>query len=321
MSDASHLQNVDWPALVGSELPLPRTLASTGGGTLAVLSAADELAGHHDVDVVIRRAVELCRERLGLERAAVFLYDESGEKLCGTWGTDLSRHTTDEHHLYFQEGFHHRQAKAQALGGDSRWLTFERVPLTVQVDGQTRIAGYGWASISPILGRSDVVGLLCNDAAISHTPVDDGKQAQAAIFGRLLGGAIEDLRRGSRNLPWQSALARLPRVGQDDRQSLVVSVVHALHEDPTLSAGELSKRFALSESKLARVFKAEMTMSLGEYRNHLRIERFFTLVAPGGGNLLQAALDAGFGSYAQFHRVFRRLLGSTPKDYLSRHGS
>jgi transcriptional regulator GlxA family with amidase domain len=60
-----------------------------------------------------------------------------------------------------------------------------------------------------------------------------------------------------------------------------------------------------------------MGVSLVGYKNRLRLERFFTLVHPGGGNLLQAALDAGFGSYAQFHRVFRDLLGTTPREYLT----
>ena len=53
---------------------------------------------------------------------------------------------------------------------------------------------------------------------------------------------------------------------------------------------------------------------LVEYRNHLRLERFQVLVDRGGENLLEAALAAGFGSYAQFHRVFRAVRGSTPRD-------
>ena len=36
----------------------------------------------------------------------------------------------------------------------------------------------------------------------------------------------------------------------------------------------------------------------------------------GSTNLLQAALDSGFGSYAQFHRVFRARLQATPREYL-----
>jgi AraC-like DNA-binding protein len=33
--------------------------------------------------------------------------------------------------------------------------------------------------------------------------------------------------------------------------------------------------------------------------------------------LLDAALEAGFGSYAQFHRVYRKLVGTAPRDYLT----
>jgi len=40
------------------------------------------------------------------------------------------------------------------------------------------------------------------------------------------------------------------------------------------------------------------------------------LLDRGRTNLLEAALAAGFGSYAQFHRVFRALRHVTPRDYL-----
>ena len=40
------------------------------------------------------------------------------------------------------------------------------------------------------------------------------------------------------------------------------------------------------------------------------------LVDSGGENLLEAALSAGFGSYAQFHRVFRTWRSTTPREYL-----
>ncbi|OQX70164.1 MAG: hypothetical protein B6A08_01425 [Sorangiineae bacterium NIC37A_2] len=307
---------VDWPLLTGSHFPSPRTLPSPVGG-LSVLSAADELRSYRDLELVLKRAVEVARDRIGLERTAIFLYDDSGTKLCGTWGTGLSGETTDEHHIFFEEGFHHRQAKAQALAGDSPWLTFDEVPLIVQIEGEARVAGYGWNAITPIVGASNVLGLFCNDAARSGTRLDESKQVQLAILSRLLGGIIDDLRRGPGVLPWQSVLARLPRVGEHDSQSIVITAVHALHGNPSLPAGALAKRLGLSPSRLTALFREQMGVSIVEYRNRLRIERFFTLVAPGGGNLLQAALDAGFGSYAQFHRVFRDLLGTTPKEYLT----
>jgi AraC-like DNA-binding protein len=68
---------------------------------------------------------------------------------------------------------------------------------------------------------------------------------------------------------------------------------------------------------LAKHFRDQVGVPLVDYRNRVRVERFLGFVERGGGNLLRAALDAGFGSYAQFHRVFRRTLGVTPREYLT----
>ena len=312
-------RRVDWPVVFGAKAGAFRA-ASPGTGVVSVLAAADELSTYRDLDSVLRRAVELGRDRLGFERVAIFLHDESGEMLCGTWGTGLAGETTDEHHIYFTAGFNHREATAQALAGLSRWLVLHDVPLTIQYEGETRVAARGWNAITPIIGSSGPIGIMVNDTAISSEPVDDSRQLQAAIFCRLLGNVIEGHRFRADALPWRPLLAGLPRMGDDGHDSLIISVVRALHHDPTLDGGCLAKRFAVSASKLTHAFKDQMGISLVEYRNRLRLERFLCLVERGGGNLLQAALDAGFGSYAQFHRVFRAMLGATPKEYLTGRG-
>jgi AraC-like DNA-binding protein len=282
-----------------------------------VLAAADELSTYHDLDSVLRRGVELCRDRLGLERVAIFLYDDSGETLRGSWGTGLAGETTDEHHIYFRAGFHHREATAQALAGLGRWLVLEDAPLTVQYEGETRVVSRGWNAITPILGSSGPIGIMVSDTAISGAAVDESQQLQVAIFCRLLGNVIETLRQRAQTLPWRPLLAGLPHVGDNGQDSLIISIVRALHQDPTLDGRVLARRFGVSPSKLTHAFTKQMGVSMVEYRNRLRLERFLMLVERGGGNLLQAALDAGFGSYAQFHRVFRAMLGATPKEYLT----
>lgn len=316
MSDIRPRKDIAWPVLTEKAPHSPLPIA-VGTGSVGVLSATDELMSYRDLDTVLKRAVELARDRIGLERAAIFLYDETGENLCGTWGTDMDGHTTDEHNFYFKAGMRHREATAQALAGVARWMAFSDVPLVVAENGEARIVGTGWNAITPILGRHGPVGILTNDAARTGTAMNEALQVQAAIFSRLIGGIIQDVRQGGEALPWRSLLSRPPRVGNDDRDSLVISVVHALHKDPSLSGRELAKRFAVSPTKLGHVFNEEMGVGLVEYKNRLRIERFLQLVAPGGGNLMQAALDAGFGSYAQFHRVFRELLGATPREYIA----
>ena len=79
----------------------------------------------------------------------------------------------------------------------------------------------------------------------------------------------------------------------------------------------MAKTLGISLSRLARLFKTEMGLSLVDYRNQLRLDRFLSLVDSGGSNLLEAAYTAGFGSYSQFHRVFRALRGASPREYFS----
>jgi transcriptional regulator GlxA family with amidase domain len=81
----------------------------------------------------------------------------------------------------------------------------------------------------------------------------------------------------------------------------------------------MAQRLEITPARLARVFKTEMGMSLVAYRNRMRLDRFDRLLDSGGGsNLLEAALAAGFGSYAQFHRVFRAVHGIAPRTYWQR---
>jgi AraC-like DNA-binding protein len=147
---------------------------------------------------------------------------------------------------------------------------------------------------------------MYNDSVLSHAPVDELKQTQAAVFCTLL--ALLFLpRRGF--FSWPEPGSRRP-------SPVVRRVVHALEQDPRCSGERLARELAVSPSYLARSFKAEMGVSLVEYRNRRLMERFFHAVDSGRSNLLSAALAAGFGSYTQFHRVYRKMYGMSPRDHL-----
>lgn len=78
----------------------------------------------------------------------------------------------------------------------------------------------------------------------------------------------------------------------------------------------LAARVGLSPSRLSRLFNQQLGVSIADYRNRIRLERFLTLYGPTT-TVLDAALAAGFGSYPQFHRVFRQFLGMSPRAYLN----
>lgn len=83
-----------------------------------------------------------------------------------------------------------------------------------------------------------------------------------------------------------------------------------------LSLKELADRSGLSPSRLSRLFKQQVGISISAYGNRQRVERFVHLYGRGRRiSMLTAALDAGFGSYAQFHRAFKQFMHQSPSGY------
>ena len=78
----------------------------------------------------------------------------------------------------------------------------------------------------------------------------------------------------------------------------------------------LAQQVGLSPHRLSRLFKEQIVLSLTDFRNNCRLERFLELYQYGKTKtMLDAALQAGFGSYAQFYRVFKQIMGMTPAEF------
>jgi len=96
---------------------------------------------------------------------------------------------------------------------------------------------------------------------------------------------------------------------------LVQRIRDAIDENPARRGKDLAVEFGVSPGHLARAFKREMGLSLVDYRNRKRIDRFWDALRRRGRaySLKQAAFDAGFGSYAQFNRIHKKLVGVGPR--------
>lgn len=300
---------LSWPPTSGTA-PEPRgpARASEWRGVVSVLGAADELAACHEMDTMARRAVELARECIGLERVALYVQDPpASHVLRGTYGTGANGETTDERALSHECSAAHWDALRQVHALRARWLYYDQAPHIVQQPGSSVVVGHGWVVVTPLISEGELLGVMYNDAALSHGPMDEGKQVCLALFCHLLANLLY-ARRGRSG--WQTLQT------ESERSPVVRRVLDALNQNVLVGARSLAGELAISPGHLTRVFRTEMGVSLVEYRNRLRIERFFGLVERGGDNLLAAALAAGFGSYAQFHRVFRKVVGTTPREYI-----
>jgi AraC-like DNA-binding protein len=113
---------------------------------------------------------------------------------------------------------------------------------------------------------------------------------------------------------WRALLDSDAVVEGVDLHPAVETVARMLRADP--DAGDLAalaRAASLSPSHLSRIFKEETGVSISRFRNQQRLQRFLRLY--GGGRrttALAAAIEAGFGSYAQFHRFFREQTGRSP---------
>ena len=97
----------------------------------------------------------------------------------------------------------------------------------------------------------------------------------------------------------------------------VERAVEILREGETdCSVFDLAQRVGLSAPYLSTLFKAQVGRGIAEFRNELRIEAFQRAFSRGDRSLQEAAIEAGFGSYAQFYRVYMAKTGHAPSGEL-----
>jgi AraC-like DNA-binding protein len=76
------------------------------------------------------------------------------------------------------------------------------------------------------------------------------------------------------------------------------------------------KQAGASKRTIERVFQQETRLSLGKWRQQLRLMRSLQLLA-AGEKISHAALEAGYSTPSAFIAMFRKELGTTPKRYFA----
>ncbi len=96
-----------------------------------------------------------------------------------------------------------------------------------------------------------------------------------------------------------------------------------LLHDPSRDLTALARKAGISPGQLSRLFKRQVGMNISDFRNHVRLQKFLRIRPQHKQKVLfGVAKEAGFGSYAQFNRAFRREIGCSPEEYYrSRHAT
>ena len=178
------------------------------------------------------------------------------------------------------------------------------------------------SAVARIATSSQARPLLGRDPVGRYSRRLDPQRVQrlGALFGELReGGTVDDILFNAGlsyllALAWRAFLDSSEVVGDLEVHPAVDTVARLLQADP--GAGDLTdlaRIVGLSPSHLSRLFTTQMGLSISRFRNQQRLDRFIRLYRHGRGTTaLAAAHEAGFGSYAQFHRVFRQETGHNP---------
>lgn len=115
---------------------------------------------------------------------------------------------------------------------------------------------------------------------------------------------------------WRS-FEQASQVHARDVHPAVERAARLISDDGTsLNLEQVARQSGLSATRLSRLFKQQTGFAMVDFRNRRRIERYLELYGVGQRTtMLAAALEAGFGSYPQFHRTFRRVTGCSPAEY------
>lgn len=303
-------REVDWPLVEGALAVRPTVKSSPAGRVQALLFLARRLPKNVTLLGFGFAALEGLRGVLGLERVALFLRSKSGRWLSGVVGTNLEGQLVDERNIRHAVD-PEDEALWQALAhGHKSFEVLDNAPLVAHVGDQTRVVRRGWFVKTPIVDDDEPLGFFYNDSLLSNAPLDAERQELLALFAALVAAQLRALRDRS----WPLHAAELSRE--------VAECMEILAVEPGIAQEALARRVGMTGHRLSRAFRREMGMQLSAYRVEHRLERFFSLVEEmekerRSVSLTELALESGFGSYSQFHRVFSARFGRSPRRFLT----
>jgi AraC-like DNA-binding protein len=97
-----------------------------------------------------------------------------------------------------------------------------------------------------------------------------------------------------------------------------VRIAEVLSGDPSdqRSLEEICKTAGASKRTIERLFQSETHMTVGEWRQQLRLVRSLRLLA-AGEKITHVALESGYSTPSAFIAMFKKALGTTPRQYFA----
>jgi len=99
-----------------------------------------------------------------------------------------------------------------------------------------------------------------------------------------------------------------------DARAARVAAAFQRDRGTSLSLAAACQKAGASKRTIERLFQQQTSLSLGKWRQQLRLMRSLQLLA-AGEKITHAALEAGYSTPSAFIQMFRKALGTTPRRY------
>lgn len=111
-----------------------------------------------------------------------------------------------------------------------------------------------------------------------------------------------------------NSITNTAEIENDSHRRLVTQAMELLHNSE-MSVCEIAKECAVSESSLRHIFKEKTGITPIEYRLSAKIKKAIYLLESTNMTVCEISDSLGFFDAAYFSKVFKRIVGVTPKQY------
>lgn len=152
---------------------------------LNILHTSVVQLSHQETELdICRVAIEITKEKLKLDRAAVFLSFDNGQTMQGTFGTDINGQIVDE--TAFNGSLFKNNLLELAIDSPHQ-LAFEA---SAPLHHAGKLVGHGWNAAMLLRNKDQVIGFLVLDNLVHKRPLTSHNKHLLTLFASQLAAII-----------------------------------------------------------------------------------------------------------------------------------
>lgn len=226
---------------------------------------------------------------------------------------EIPRHLHPEHQLIYAS-----RGVMSVWTGDGTWIVPPQRAVWIPAKTPHAITMYGAVSMRTLYVKPRLVRLSPNCRVVNVSPLLRELILHACTFPTLRKHVKAQAHVIDMILDQLKVLEMAPLRLADPTDARAVRVAEALAKDlgSHRSLDAVCRHAGASRRTIERLFQAETNMSLGRWRQQLRLACSLRLLAKGE-SITRVALETGYSTPSAFVAMFRKALGTTPRRYFA----